>query len=206
MIPPVTNEIEAEAYAAKWYRGELETQPLLAIATAESTNLDIINGGTTFEAFGAAWTSGKLAARFPDHVKRKSSSKQDASRLKNYVYALIGAEPVVAFEGRAGLELVERVVAGPSTSRTDISPRIASTGAPDCAPLADTCGVSGEASVRQSAPQGLRPQGDERQSKIVLVPRRGHGTDAEPRGRRFRRGSSTGSSREKAYASLSCLT
>lgn len=42
----------------------------------------------------------------------RAASKQDASRLKNYVYALIGAERVVGFEGRAGLELVERVVAG----------------------------------------------------------------------------------------------
>jgi integrase len=73
----------------------------------------------TFEQFASLWTSGKLAARYPDHVKTKRTAKHDGQRLKLYVYPVIGAEPLSSFEGRHGLELVEKVQAAlPPVSRT----------------------------------------------------------------------------------------
>jgi len=110
---PVLDQADAEAYAGRWYRGELDDRPAASTrALDDAAHADDLDVSTTFETFGRLWTSGRLASRFPDHVKKKSSGRQDESRLKNYVYALIGAERVVAFEGRSGLELVERAVAG----------------------------------------------------------------------------------------------
>lgn len=64
----------------------------------------------TLEQFGRLWTSGELAKRFPDHVKTKRSAPSDERRLQMYVYPIIGTCPMSAFEGRPGLELVERVL------------------------------------------------------------------------------------------------
>ena len=163
LIPPVTTEVEAEAYAAMWYRGELETQPLAAAATlAESANLDILNGSTTFEAFGVAWTSGKLAARFPDHVKRKSSSKQ-ARRIspKELCLRADRRRACRRLRGTRRPRVGRTRCRWAPTSRTDISPGVTSTGASDCPSLADTRCLPGKASVCQSASQGLRTQGHE---------------------------------------------
>jgi len=50
----------------------------------------------TMRALGQAWTSGELADRYPDHVKRKRSADKDAERLA-VLGKTIGDVPVRAF-------------------------------------------------------------------------------------------------------------
>src|SRR5262249_31129361 len=38
--------------------------------------------GDTFESVGKRWTSGELAAEYPDHVKAKKTSERDRQRLE----------------------------------------------------------------------------------------------------------------------------
>ena len=47
---------------------------------------------------------------FSDHVREKASASDDESRLRLHVYPIVGAFKVTEFEGRRGLELVERVL------------------------------------------------------------------------------------------------
>jgi integrase len=47
------------------------------------------SGGTTFRAFAQKWTSGDLHREYPDHVADVDQDK-NASRLKTYVYPVIG--------------------------------------------------------------------------------------------------------------------
>jgi integrase len=49
---------------------------------------------TTFHEFGEAWTSGELHARYPDQIPLKATAKDDASRLRLYVYPRIGDKPI----------------------------------------------------------------------------------------------------------------
>jgi hypothetical protein len=61
----------------------------------------------TFEELGRAWTSGELAARWPDHVKRKKTAHRDADLLEARVHPLVGDVPLREFT----LEHAERVMA-----------------------------------------------------------------------------------------------
>lgn len=45
---------------------------------------------TTVRDFGEQWTSGKLHARWPDHVKLKRSAADDRERLRKYVFPIVG--------------------------------------------------------------------------------------------------------------------
>ena len=47
-------------------------------------------GAITFQEYATRWTSGELANEFPDHVKRKRTSADDAGRLELHVYPVIG--------------------------------------------------------------------------------------------------------------------
>lgn len=53
--------------------------------------------GTTFQSFAEDWTEERLNARWPDHVKQKSSRADDRERLAKYVYPLVGHVPVAEF-------------------------------------------------------------------------------------------------------------
>ncbi len=53
--------------------------------------------GETFEAFAARWTSGELAKLYPDHVKVKRTSDDDAQRLKTHVLPHVRGVPLAAF-------------------------------------------------------------------------------------------------------------
>lgn len=111
---PIVTMADAEAYAAAWYRDEFKKRPARSVSDSSPAGDDneLLNARITFEDFGRLWTSGELARRYPDHVKTKATANDDESRLKTYVYPHIGSEPVCAFEGRNGLDLVERVVIG----------------------------------------------------------------------------------------------
>lgn len=104
----VSDQRGAEAYAEDWYRRSvirMGQAPTRATTAAVGVSGDAL----TFEQFARLWTKGELAKRYPDHIKEKRTAKGDDQRLKLYVYPVIGAEPMSAFEGRRGLELVEKV-------------------------------------------------------------------------------------------------
>lgn len=108
---------QAEAYAEQWFTKHVQRAGHAAPENRRGQPL--LENRTTFEQFARLWTSGKLAKRFPDHVKEKRSANHDDQRLKLYVYPVVGAEPMSAFEGRRGLELVEKVQAAmPPVSKT----------------------------------------------------------------------------------------
>lgn len=71
----------------------------------------LIPKSTTFRQFATRWVEGDLHRIYPDHVRAKDS-KDDASRLKLYIYPLIGDLPLSAFEPSVGgLAHCERVMA-----------------------------------------------------------------------------------------------
>jgi hypothetical protein len=97
---------EAEEYAGPWH-AELVGRPPPATELVASSGL---SRSLTFEQFGTLWTSGRLARMFSDHVREKASASDDESRLRLHVYPIVGTFKVTEFEGRRGLELVERVL------------------------------------------------------------------------------------------------
>lgn len=110
---PIESLEAALAYAEQWYGEQIRQNVRRQIEPPESPlTIDGIGPALTFEEFGRLWTAGKLAQWFPDHVKKKISAVDDARRFRRYVYPHIGREPVRSFEGRRGIELVERVVSG----------------------------------------------------------------------------------------------
>ena len=117
-VPPdagVLDLPQAEAYAEVWYRQTVAQ----ALPQGTSRGSRPIDTGITFEVFARKWTSGELAESFPDHVKPKVTAKNDLQRLQLYVFPVIGAEPMPSFEGRRGLDLVEKVQAAlPPVSST----------------------------------------------------------------------------------------
>lgn len=60
----------------------------------------------TFRDVGEAWTSGELADRWPDHVRRKRTAHRDRALLEQRVYPLVGDVLLVDFR----LEHAERVM------------------------------------------------------------------------------------------------
>ncbi len=73
----------------------------------------------TFRQLAAQWTSGKLAARFPDHVAVKKSVESDVHRL-GVLYRTIGDVPLATFR----LEDAERAMASlPASARAPATRR-----------------------------------------------------------------------------------
>ncbi len=69
-----------------------------------------IRPDVTFEELARLWTTGELHQLFPRHVRAKKSAGTDESRLKKYVYPIIGDIFIVDFEPPKGLEHAERVM------------------------------------------------------------------------------------------------
>lgn len=73
----------------------------------------------TFKQWGDRYTSGELSKLWPDYVRAKDWS-DDASRLRKYVYKLVGGVPVTAFT----FEHAARVMADlPATMQRDANRR-----------------------------------------------------------------------------------
>lgn len=83
--------------------------------------VDVCHPGqvTTFRTVGEDWTSGRLAARFPDFVREKRSADTDRYRLERHIYPHVGNIPIASFT----LEDAERVMAALPTGPTDHGPR-----------------------------------------------------------------------------------
>jgi len=54
-------------------------------------------GPLTFKRFAERWTSGELAALYPDHIERKASVNDDVERLTKHVYPHVGGVVLVLF-------------------------------------------------------------------------------------------------------------
>lgn len=76
-----------------------------------------LGGSTTVREFGERWTDGRLAAEFPDHVKRKASSGDDAKILKRYIYPEIGTTPLRVVQLAEAERVMARVPATLSPAR-----------------------------------------------------------------------------------------
>ena len=61
---------------------------------------------TTFEQVANDWTGGRLAARYPDHVRLKRTVRDDVQRMRDYILPIIGAVPIAKFT----VEDAERVM------------------------------------------------------------------------------------------------
>lgn len=67
------------------------------ICRGESAPRPAMPASPTVEEVGRRWTSGELARTYPDHVKAKDSADDDAQRLRNYVYPIVGDVPIGGF-------------------------------------------------------------------------------------------------------------
>jgi integrase len=65
-----------------------------------------VSRAPTFQQIGEEWTSGKLAARYPDRIRVKRSAEDDESRLRIHIYPVIGSIPI----DRITLDLCEDVM------------------------------------------------------------------------------------------------
>jgi integrase len=54
-------------------------------------------GPVTFKKFAERWTSGELAAVYPDHIETKASVDDDIERLTKHVYPHVGGVALVTF-------------------------------------------------------------------------------------------------------------
>jgi integrase len=90
----VRDEGDAERYAATWLR-ERERLGLLEAPAAEP-QASPPTACETFGAFAGRWTSGKLNKLYPDHVRLKRSSDDDAIRV-DVLSKAIGHVPLSAF-------------------------------------------------------------------------------------------------------------
>ena len=69
----------------------------------------------TFGSVAEEWTSGRLHARYPDHVTKKGTSDEDAQRLAKWVYPHVKDTPIRAFTRGHAEEVMRHV--SPTASR-----------------------------------------------------------------------------------------
>lgn len=81
-----------------------------------------VSASKTFGDVADAWTSGELAARYPDHVKVKRSNSNDRGRLKNYVLPTLRDVPMTRFALDHAEEVMRKLPAGfAPTSRRQVA-------------------------------------------------------------------------------------
>jgi integrase len=51
----------------------------------------------TVREFGERWTGGELHRKYPDHVKRKVTSRTDRGRFERHIYPVVGGVPISDF-------------------------------------------------------------------------------------------------------------
>jgi integrase len=77
----------------------------------------VVGAGITIKQLGQRWTSGDLAREYPDHVKRKATSKDDEQLLSAYVYPVVGSTAAKLFRLEDGERVMQRLPSGLSTAR-----------------------------------------------------------------------------------------
>jgi integrase len=71
---------------------------------------------TTIRQFGEDWTKGKLHKRWPDHIKDKSSKKQDGQRLEKHVYPWVEHVAIADFRIEDAERVMSKLPAGLSSA------------------------------------------------------------------------------------------
>jgi len=97
----IVDEHDAERYAVAW----LDERRKLGLFEAAPVEVAPPTAGETFGDFATRWTSGELHKLYPDHVRLKRSSDDDAIRVAVLSRA-IGKVPLAAFT----LEHAERAM------------------------------------------------------------------------------------------------
>ncbi len=116
----------------------------------------------TFQAVGDDWTSGELHRRFPDYVKAKTTSDDDASRLAR-LYDKIGDIPLASFtEEHAELAMSNLPAKLSSASRRHYAQTIAKVLRLAVYPL--------RIIERSPLPEGFLPKVKSKQAKSYLYP------------------------------------
>lgn len=90
-------------------RHERPLEAIRRLSTGEAAPPPVAS--MTFAEFGYAWTSGELRSRYPDHIKKKKTATQDARRLENHVYPVIGTIPLEEITLDHALAVMERLPA-----------------------------------------------------------------------------------------------
>jgi integrase len=74
----------------------------------------------TFEQWAKRWTSGELAAQYPDHV-RAIDHRKNVMRLRKYILRFVGSVPVVAFQLAYAEKVMAKLPEMTSTNRRHIA-------------------------------------------------------------------------------------
>jgi integrase len=94
---PVSAAEKLLALVAKAPNERARQQALTACATAAERGVHALSKKPktpTFKEIGERWTSGKLAARYPDQIRVKRSAHNDRGRFEQHIYPVIGHIPV----------------------------------------------------------------------------------------------------------------
>lgn len=100
----------AEARTARSWASVLEAVDLLCTEGAAAP-LETAAQPVTFGELAREWTSGKIHARFPDHVGVKRTSDTDALRLGKWIYPIAEHIPLSAFTLEHAQEIMRRIPA-----------------------------------------------------------------------------------------------
>ena len=68
-----------------------------------------LSGAMTFKEFGESWTKGALHTEFPQYVKKKRTTKQDAYMLGKHVYPVMGPVPLAAITLEHAQDVMRRL-------------------------------------------------------------------------------------------------
>jgi len=107
----ITNELQVRRYVRKFLEAEAAERKGqgLDLAKAQSGPPEI-HRSMSIRELADLWTSGGLAELFPDHIRKKRSSRSDRARLIKHILPVVGDRPVSDFDGAGGLELAESVM------------------------------------------------------------------------------------------------
>jgi len=110
----IPRDIQVESHVRRYVRTFLQAEAAeRRQITSRSESLDDdstgLRSGMTFRAFAKMWTDGTLADLFPDHIKRKRSSRSDRARLDKHILPYIGDRPITDFTGESGVALADAV-------------------------------------------------------------------------------------------------
>jgi integrase len=78
-------------------------------ATSPKARSVIQKRAITFRELGEDWTNERLHKRFPDQIKKKRTADDDAARLEQHVYPVIGPKRVSAIELDDAEEVMRRL-------------------------------------------------------------------------------------------------
>lgn len=81
----------------------------------------VATDGKTFRELGEDWTSGRLATRYPGQIKLKRTAADDAGRLTNHIYPVIGAKPLEEVTLDDCDEVMRRIPSSAARSRQHVA-------------------------------------------------------------------------------------